>query len=216
MHETRVNQIAEGWKNAKEQLYTPEYALVFQAILRGLTQGKPVPMEMVIASTGLGPDEVEATWKQIVATGAATNMRNEITGSTLSLAPSSTIFEVGEKMIYAWCALDAIFLPAFLGMSAKVRTLTPNTGEEINLEIGPEGIHSSNPEGAVLSIDVLSLDDERSGAFCALNHMFSSANQAEAWVGTRENIEVLSLDETWHVVKTGWIEPFTNALNSRI
>jgi len=82
----------------------------------------------------------------------------------------------------------------------------------VRLEIGRDGIRSANPEGTVLSMDVPSLDDGRSGAFCALNHIFPSAQMAEGWVRARENIVVLSLDEAWQVVKTGWIEPFERAV----
>jgi alkylmercury lyase len=212
MLEKRVDQIAEGWKKAKEELYTAEYALVFRALLQTLLLGSPVSMETISAKTGMDEEDVATVWQSLLETGASSNLRNEITGATLSLAPSSTIFEVGDNALYAWCALDAIFLPAFLGENATVRTLSPKTGEEIQLEIGPDGIHSSIPEGAVLSIDVPNLDAGKSGAACALNHMFANTDKAENWVGDRESIAILSLDEAWKVVKSGWIDPFNQAL----
>jgi alkylmercury lyase len=57
--------------------------------------------------------------------------------SGLSLRATAHQFTVAGRRLYAWCARDALFLPALLGQPARVRSRCPATGATVTLTVDP-------------------------------------------------------------------------------
>ena len=221
MMEATIDQVIVGWKDSKEQLYTPEFVLTFHTILQSLMMGEAISLDKVSRISGLSKEQVFDAWQKLQESGAKMGEDTRITGAVLSLTPTMTKFEVEGRELYAWCALDAMFLPGLLGKAAKVKTISPANGEQILFSSGPDGVETIEPAGAVLTVEIPeTITSQSSGAnlctsgpSCSLNHFFSSTEAAGAWIGHRSDIVILSLDEAWKMAKQAWIEPFHNALS---
>ena len=50
----------------------------------------------------------------------------------LTLKPTSHVLEVDGRTLYAWCAVDTLFLPERLGRPARIRSNSPQSGETIS------------------------------------------------------------------------------------
>ncbi|MCH7807248.1 MAG: alkylmercury lyase [Proteobacteria bacterium] len=115
-----------------------------------------------------------------------------------SLTPAGHRFVVGEKTFYTWCALDALFLPEILAVTAAVLSRCPETGEEIRVTVGPDKIHDHAPGSVIVSIPAPASDDyteDMRGAFCCHSNFFRDRTAFEAWAGTRAGVSGLSLAE---------------------
>jgi alkylmercury lyase len=115
----------------------------------------------------------------------------------LTLEPTSHSLEVDGRTLYAWCALDTLFLPELLGRSARVRSTSPETGEAISLTVDSEGVRDISPEGAVMTLhDATGLDlGDVVGTFCCYVNFFASGETAEAWAKDREGTYVVSIED---------------------
>jgi alkylmercury lyase len=117
---------------------------------------------------------------------------------------------VNSKTLYAWCALDAIFLPAFLGKTAEVVSTDPINNETIRLTITPDGITSMSPDEIVLSIATpgVSCSYDRVGRgseVCEQMHFFSSPASAEVWLKKNPGTLMLTVEESYQVAHELWL-----------
>lgn len=112
--------------------------------------------------------------------------------------------EHGGGVVNTWCALDAIGIPAALGIDALALTRCPPCGAELAVTLTrgrPQG-----PPGAVLWYPEVRcghlVDDFCSGAnlFCVPDHL-------EHWVdGTAVTGTVLTIDEVAELGREAWAE----------
>ncbi|HIA17058.1 MAG TPA: hypothetical protein EYN72_09830 [Dehalococcoidia bacterium] len=84
--------------------------------------------------------------------GSEFNAEGALVGKVLTQIPTPHHFNLSGKELYAWCALDALFLAGLMGRTAQVESTCPATGQEIRLTVAPDHVESSNPDGIVLSI----------------------------------------------------------------
>jgi alkylmercury lyase len=113
----------------------------------------------------------------------------------LSLEPTSHEFEVDGLTLYTWCALDTLFLPELLGRPARVRSVSPASGEAVSLAVHPAGVREVEPADAVMSLhDVHGLDlGDMIGTFCCFVHFFGSEPEARAWAQRSHGTHVASI-----------------------
>lgn len=60
--------------------------------------------------------------------------------------------QVEGRTVFAWCALDPLYLVDDFGITARISSTCPVTGREISLVASPDGARDVSPEGAVLSL----------------------------------------------------------------
>jgi alkylmercury lyase len=115
----------------------------------------------------------------------------------LSLEPTSHVLEVDGRTLYAWCALDTLFLPELLGRPTRIRSTCPETGETISLTVDPAGARDVAPEGAVMTLHGVSEMDleDAIGTFCCHVHFFTNEDAARAWAQRSEGTYVVSIAE---------------------
>jgi alkylmercury lyase len=124
--------------------------------------------------------------------------------SGLTLRPTEHRLDVTGRALHAWCAWDALFLPAMLGQPARVRSRCPITGADIHLTVAPGGVQASDPAPLAVSFpppDALCVQDITS-SFCCHVHFLAGAHAAERWRADHGGALVLDLDEVCRRVST--------------
>ncbi len=132
-------------------------------------------------------------------------------------------FTVGGVEMAAWCAADTLFLPAMLGQTAPVESESPLSKETVRLTVSPEGVQTSQPADAVVTIVVPKKTDMSSVAsiwmtFCHHIFFFASRSEAEQWASGRDDIEILSLEEGYELAQQLWSDvlPYAKELATAV
>jgi len=203
-----------------------ETAALVLAAIRQLAKGRPVEREEVLTWTELS----EGGWGALLELGAEADDRGRIIAfGGLSLPATEHRFEVPGRVLYTWCAVDTLLLPALVGVAALVESPCAATGNIVRLRVGPERIEHAEPRGAVISF--LSLEgaaDRRScgaascgpsdaidykelvgasGAFCGNVHFFISRNAASGWLSSHADGTILTLEEGYELGRQIWVDP---------
>ncbi len=203
-----------------------ETAALVLAAIRQLAQEQPVERDAVSTWTE-GGDE---GWDILLKLGAEVDNTGRIVAfSGLSLPATGHRFELPGRVLYTWCAVDTLLLPALVGEAALVESPCAATGRMIRLKVGPEGIEQAEPRGTVISL--LSVEgpaDRRScgaascgpseaidytelvgasGAFCGNVHFFVSREAAAGWLSSHADGTILTLEEGYKLGRQIWVDP---------
>ncbi len=178
--------------------------LQVQAI-RALAEGQPVSAQRLSADLGLPVEQVEAIIGQLGSAGVEVDSKGRLVGVVLTLNPTPHRFRVEGNDLYAWCAIDTLFLPAYLEETAQVESTCPVTGEVIHLTITPTGVASYSPGSTVISlIDPRKVSCSTRGpqsAVCSQMHFFHSREAAETWQVDHPGVIICSIDEAYRVAQ---------------
>jgi Alkylmercury lyase len=142
----------------------------------------------------------------------------------LSLEKTDYELGIGEKKLHAWCAWDALFLPAYLGSTVSIRSKDPYTGRAISIEVAPTAVLDYEPVTTVLS--VLIPDPEAQSALetgpgtkrCSSMRFFADRDSAARWTATNPRLTILTPAEALQVAQATWLNlltPSTNNLQRR-
>lgn len=187
---------------------SPESAEFALAYTRLLARGKPLSAQELAQEIGDPVEFVVTALHQMQEGGAEFNDKGELIGAALTLSPTNHQFEVDGIQLYAWCALDTMFLPAYIGKTAKVTSSCPVTRKTISLTIHPDGIENLTPQETVLSImTATGCSAGIEGTFCSQVNFFASRDAAKQWIGDRSDFSILSVSESYQLARTIYIEP---------
>ncbi len=231
MNQFTVDEIIDAWTRAKRKagVYTPERVALRHAILQSLAQGRPISQAQAAAASGLPPATVAARFAEMAESGGADfDAGGHIVGLALTLNPTPHRFRVDDRQLYAWCAIDTLFLPGQIGRRARVESVCPISGAPIRLIITPRGVTAVEPESVVVSVDIPGdvpdhpsacatgvagqPQDGAVSASCSSMHYLRTRDEGERWRVTHPNVAILSLADAWQVARAVWIEPFRQAL----
>lgn len=181
-----IPTLAAEFTAAHPELDAREQRLVLTTI-RLLGEGEPVAPEALAERTDLPLEEV-VTYLEEAPTLKRDQQGKVVAFFGLTLGPTSHALEVDGRTLYAWCALDTLFLPERLGRPARIRSTCPQTGETISLTVDADGVHDVAPEGAVMSLHGVSGLDlvDAVGTFCCFVRFFASEEAARAWTERSE------------------------------
>nr|BAQ03799.1 organomercurial lyase enzyme [Paenibacillus sp. EOA1] len=170
---------------------------LFRPLLQMLTKGEPVTVEDIATTTGKPLDEV----KDILPTlsSAELDEQGRVVGFGLTLIPTPHRFEVDEKQLYAWCALDTLMFPELIGHMVHIESPCYCTGKPIRLTVEPDRVLSLEPTTAVVSI--VTPDDTSSvrSSFCNEVHFFSTESAAQNWLNQHPNGKVYPVKEAFEL-----------------
>jgi alkylmercury lyase len=104
-----------------------------------------------------------------------------------------------DQTTYAWCALDTLFIPTFLGKTVTVESTDPVTGDQVSLVVDGKGVRDVKPAGAVVSMVV---PDGPFGydvieSFCHRVLFFASEETGKKWTSGHEGTTLVSVPEAF-------------------
>lgn len=219
-----LERVIEAWVAERRRhggdraTYRRERAISI-ALLGALAWGAPVDHATAATATGLPPDEIARRFAAIRATGAEFDAAGRLVGMALTLIPTAHELYVDARRLYAWCALDTIFLPGLLRRTAEVASTCPVTGNAIRLTVTPSGIRRADPTTTVLSVTVPGLscrrDDDpperpRTGPAsdgCSQMHFFATREAGEQWLADHPGVLLLTPDEAFRLADARWLKP---------
>ena len=156
--ETELQDIITTWKSNRlgegSSSNPVDAKNLMTQILDAIAEGQPVSTEALAQRTDLDADAVDGIFNRMRRAGSEFNADGDLVGNVLTQNPTPHHFNLDGNELYAWCALDTLFLPGLMGRSAQVESTCPVTGQEIHLTVAPDHIESSNRDGIVVSIIV--------------------------------------------------------------
>lgn len=194
--------------NSRKTVFTGESAVLSRQILQLLAEGQPVTPERLAEVSGQSVEFIRTTFSTLQNCGCEFNEQGALIGDALTLTPTRHRFRVKNHDLYAWCALDTLFLPALINQTAEITSTCPQTGAVIHLTVSPDGIEAVSPPETALSIVFTSgCTSGINGSFCGQIHYFISREAAVQWVGGRMDFAVLSVIEAFELARQVYVEP---------
>ncbi|MBZ0305957.1 MAG: hypothetical protein K8I82_07815 [Anaerolineae bacterium] len=193
--------------------YTPESVPFQYAFLSSLAKGQPARAEELANQTGYPLELVQRSFEQMKMNCYEFNSEGDLVGAALTLNPTRHHVYINDHHLYAWCAIDTLFLPAQIGVNAMIQSTCPETGEAIHLEVSAEGIQSASSEEIFVSVVVSDCCTVgREGSFCGRIHFFANHKSANSWAAEIEDIAVFNLNDAYEIARQVYIEPFRKHL----
>ena len=124
----------------------------FGAIVRAIAEEGALSVERFAELMHLELPTAEALFAGLSAAGMQRNENGDILGAALTTHETPHKVRVAGKELYAWCALDTLFIPGLLGKTADVESTCPSSGEAIRLTVSPERIEAFEPPSTWLSV----------------------------------------------------------------
>lgn len=220
MESPDLNEIIEAWSINKKSGFSEDEAKLIQAIYSALAAGRPISAERVSTGSGIPLSTVKTAFRTMRSRGADFDDDGNLIGNALSLRPTRHKFEVDGQQLYAWCAVDTLFLPGLVGKTADVESICPATGERIRLRISPTGLESVDPLETVVSVVVPGASAAcepgqgkgADSASCQSMNYFASREAAEKHLGVNSDVAILDVQEASQLAQKVWVVPYLKAL----
>lgn len=217
-----LEQIIQAWEESKQGNYALESVRATDFVLQSIASGNPVSAEAFAAHLGFELKEARILMRKSRMAGADFNDEGHMIGNALTLQPTSHRLEVDGQTLYAWCALDTLFLPGLIGKSGEVRSVSPATGEPIHLKVSPSGVERVDPTATVLSVVVPGFSQAcdpgqssgANGAACSSMHFFATREEAADHLGPNTDVAILTVQEASMLAQRVWVRPYRSALGS--
>jgi alkylmercury lyase len=175
-------------------------------LLRLVAQESPVAPNTIATALGLEIEIVQAQLEALQVYGCEFNARGELVGAILTQTATPHRVRVAERDLYAWCALDTLFLPALLQQVLEIRSVCPVTHEELTLVVTPEAVEVCHPPEAVISIVTAECRvPGPQGDFCGRIFFFASRAVATRWSRHQNGIEILPVPEAFELAHAVYI-----------
>lgn len=201
----------EYWAALKPHL--PSFSFEEQraalALYRELAKGEPVDEARLARALDTSIAEVRSLLqRQSIKCLTYTDDRGHILGfGGLATAPMHHRFEVDGRTLSTWCAWDSLFIPGILGLSARVVSPDPLSGETVRLVVTPERIEHVEPSETVISF--VRPDPQTFGTsaanvmakFCHFIFFFASLRSGEHWTKKNPGTFLCSLDQAFALAK---------------
>lgn len=195
-----VSELAKRALHSVPPLTRDEQRLV-RVGQRALVDGLPVPVRRLGQLAELSTDVVASAFERVPGL-ARFDGEGRIVGLLgVSVEPTPHRFDAVGRIVYTWCAWDALFVPRVVGMRARVASHCPITGALIRLVVAPDGVLEASPAEITMSFLVACEPGSQGvvGACCPHIHFLSSAAAADRWLSSEPDGLVLTLDEAWQL-----------------
>jgi hypothetical protein len=149
-----------------------------------LLVGKPVPAESLYPALRLSSEAVEET---LAALEAERSLRRDETGAVvaargLMTSPSPHRLVTVWGSIYTQCTVDAVGIPAALGLEATVEDQCSHCGSPIEASVWQSGDVVVHPASAVIVMaQADSCVEDGIPKVCQETNFFCSSEHAETW-----------------------------------
>jgi alkylmercury lyase len=170
-------------------------------LFRLLARGKPIRREELAASLKRSSAEVWQTiesWFQLIQLD---DDRRVVSFGGMTLEPTRHTMFIDGNTLYAWCAWDTLFIPGILDKTVDVTSTCPQTRQSISLNVSPTRVQADKP-GIVLSLPnpgLAAMEANARASFCEQVFFFESLDAGKAWIPSRSNITLVSLEDAFEL-----------------
>lgn len=178
-------------------------------LVRTIAKGAPVSIQELADVASLAVGDVERMLRGQPGTDWDDDGR--LVGFGLTLRPTAHRLTVGGRVLYTFCATDALLFTHILGEPAIAESNCPATSVPIRIELTPRAVVSMDPAGTVVSqlFDRSLLGDVRHNV-CDHGHFFVSADAASGWAGEHPNGRILTVADAFEqsrrdIEQLGWL-----------
>ena len=126
--------------------------LGFAALVEGIARAGAVSPEQFASRLGIEASRAVDVFAGLAAMGVQVDEQGNVVGAALTVRQTAHRLQVGGKELYAWCALDTLFIPGLLGEDAEVVSTCPLSGEPVRIIVAPDGVQDFSPADAAVSI----------------------------------------------------------------
>lgn len=188
---TRLDQqFDQGEAGTMKWLLRP----LVQMLVKG---GEPVTVEDIASTIGKPLEEVKSILSSLPS--VELDEQDRVVGYGITLIPTPHRFEVDGKQLYAWCALDTLLFPEFIGRTVHIESPCHKTGKPIRLTVEPDLVVSVKPSTAVVSIVTPDEMSSVRSSFCNEVHFFSSESAAKDWLNQHPEGKVIPVGDAFEL-----------------
>lgn len=126
--------------------------LGFSALVEGIARSGAISPEEFASKLGIEPSRAKDIFAEFASMGVQIDEQGNAVAAALTARQTAHRIQVGGRELYAWCALDTLFIPGLVGEPADIESTCPTSGEAIRLRVSPDGACDYEPGGAVLSV----------------------------------------------------------------
>lgn len=223
MPQTNITTLDELLETATAHFpkFSPEEQRAGMSLLRELARGEPVKVAQWAQALGTPIAEVEALLRTSrLSPYVQMDQDGQVAGFWgLSTVRTHHRLTIEDRTLWAWCAVDTLFLPVLLGETARVESRDPEGGDWVRLTVAPEGIESHDPKGVLMSVNSPGAWDHSSAerviaTTCHFVFFFTSRASGERWVAKQPNTVLVSLEDAFELGKRVNAQVFGGATGS--
>ena len=216
MQNPKFEALINAWQQRTQQDSPLKITKTCIQSIRLLANGQPVSTEKLAEVSQLSLADTRAALARLNQCGCELDTQGNLVGAVLTLNPTRHQFQVNGHHLFAWCAMDTLFLPALLGQAAQVESTCPATGTKIRLTIAPDGIETVDPPETVVSVIIpgitpsceIGAKSGPQGPVCSAMHFFKSTEAASTWLVAHPGTTILDVDKAWQLAQAVWIKPY--------
>ncbi len=128
------------------------HVLGMATLIQGIARAGAVSPEEFASKLGIEPSRAKEFFAGLATMGVQFDEEGNIVGAGLTARKTAHRVQVGDKELYAWCALDSLFIPGLLGEEALVESRCPVSGEPVRVTVTPDGVRDYSPPDVVVSV----------------------------------------------------------------
>ncbi len=146
LKQTREELVNAARENFANEDLLQRLAAVFPT-WKLLAEGQPVSPERIAKTLNRPVDEVRDDLGRVEEFGffGYDEDSNIVNFFGLELDRTAHRLDIGGQELFAGCAVDSLFIPAFVGKTATVESECPVSGTEIRLTVTPEQVTDVEP-----------------------------------------------------------------------
>lgn len=173
------------------------------ALQRELHAHGPIPPARVDELAAGEPDADRERLEGFLETGAG-GIVTAVMG--LSATPTAHELRIDGRVLFTWCAFDALVFAAAHGWTAVLRSRCPASDTPVEVDVTPDAVRRVAPPEAVLTLALpqprpLGTAAEIRATYCAVMNLYRSAELAHEGVGPDPRVRVVGLVEAHHIAK---------------
>jgi hypothetical protein len=183
----------------RARLSEPERALYFWILRHFSTDGRPSNTDTSAEATRLGLDHDGAvatlTREDLVHFDADGEITVAYPFSGLATAHRVRFASGGE--VDAMCAIDALGMAPMFGQAIAITSRDPLGGEEVHVQLPPDGAGVWQPDSAVVVAGVRDRQVDSCRGCCPVVNFFATSENAERWLQEHPDVrgEPISMSE---------------------
>ena len=144
-----------AWASNYAGLSQPEIDLRvrgFTTLVRAIAADGVVSPERFAELMELPASRAAELFAGLAAFGMQSDEKGNIIGAALTTRETAHRIRLGGAQLFAWCALDTLFIPGLVGETAEIESKCPSSGEGIRLTVSPDRVEACEPAATWLSV----------------------------------------------------------------